>query len=539
MPQKIRSSLEYRLATVVSLRMLLFSLLAGSVTFYLDYRSQIAASATVQNQLVRTVQSQAEVAAFAGNTEIAKDVLAGLMTNTAIASVRISASTGFHQVQVRPDAPDSAAPEQIYPLYSPIDKKATIGELRVRADDTVVRQLAVGSAIRNTLLLVLQLILTAFFLGVAFRRVVGQPIAKLAGALESIQPGGDERLSIAPHHLGDEIGKLSVSANSLLDAAEHALLEERTLRFKVEALEHHYRRIFESTHVGIMVLQADGRLINSNPILLQKIVGIHFNGQYTPQSEDFLSAIFVQPDLAWSMVREASAQQRSVSGDLQLKTSDGRSSWAHCILSVSQDAQGQMDIIEGVLYDVTLRRKKEEEARQLAELDALTGLHNRRGTELLMNRSLRHAAEDEVNVGVLMVDLDGFKGVNDTFGHAAGDVVLVEVARRLRECTRRSADLVGRLGGDEFVVMTYDSGDTPELLAQIASDIVATLSKPISLGNGETAQIGASVGIARYPQAGLTCEALLHSADLAMYGVKRRGKNGFAFSPDSVAPVAA
>jgi len=115
--------------------------------------------------------------------------------------------------------------------------------------------------------------------------------------------------------------------------------------------------------------------------------------------------------------------------------------------------------------------------------------------------------------------------------------VLVEVARRLRECTRRSADLVGRLGGDEFVVMTYDSGDTPELLAQIASDIVTTLSKPIPLGTGEAAQIGASVGIARYPQAGLTCEALLHSADLAMYGVKRRGKNGFAFSPDSAAPV--
>jgi diguanylate cyclase (GGDEF)-like protein len=505
------------------------------LTFYLDYRSQIEASTNVQRQLVRTLQSQAEVAAFASNAEIANDVLTGLMTHAAIVSVQLSATHGFKHEQVQDPAPQGDSSEQIYPLFSPVDGKSLIGELRVRTDDSAVSVLAIRSAVNNALLLVLQLLMTALVLGAAFRRVVGRPVTRLAGQLAAIQPGGSDRLPIAPHHLHDEIGKLSSSANSLLDAAEHALQEERALRFKVEAMEQHYRRIFESTHVGIMVLHADGRLINSNPILLQKIVGIQFNGEYTPQSEDFLSAIFVQPELAWSMVREASAQQRSVAGDLQLKTSDARASWAHCILSASQDAQGRMDIIEGVLYDVTQRRKQEEEARQMAELDALTGLHNRRGTEVLMSRSLRHAAEDAVSVGVLMIDLDGFKAVNDTFGHGAGDTVLIEIARRLRECTRRSADLVGRLGGDEFVVMTYDSGDTPELLAQIASDIVATLSKPIQLETGDQAHIGASVGIARYPQAGVTCEALLHSADLAMYGVKRRGKNGFAFSPDGAA----
>lgn len=107
-------------------------------------------------------------------------------------------------------------------------------------------------------------------------------------------------------------------------------------------MEQHYRRIFETTNVGIMVLQADGRLINSNPILMQKIVGIHFNGQYTPGSGSFVSAIFAQPELAWAMMNEASTDARAPdTADLQLKTESGAISWAHCILSVSHDSEGR------------------------------------------------------------------------------------------------------------------------------------------------------------------------------------------------------
>lgn len=135
-----------------------------------------------------------------------------------------------------------------------------------------------------------------------------------------------------------------------------------------------------------------------------------------------------------------------------------------------------------------------------------------------------------MSVGVLMLDLDGFKAVNDTHGHAAGDRVLVEVARRLRENVQRSTDLVGRLGGDEFLVVAYNCGKGESLLNQMAGNIVASLSRPITLDNGTQVQIGASVGIARYPIDGSSCEALLHSADTALYRVKRHGNNSFAFS---------
>jgi diguanylate cyclase (GGDEF)-like protein len=532
MANTVSDSLEYRLAVVVSLGLLIFTLLAGGITFYLGYHAQIVASSNLQRQLVSTLQAQAEVAAFASNAEIAQDVLNGLLTNDTIASVRLTSANGFEQHKAHGAAATGQLSSTTYILLSPIDKQTPIGELHVSADESVVRDAAISSAIANSLILVLQILLAVILLAIVFRRIVAKPIANLAHTLASIHPGGSERLPIDKEHEHDEVGMLSSSANNLLDAAEHALEEERQLRFKVEEMEQHYRRIFESTNVGIMVLQSCGRLINSNPILLQKIVGIHFDGKYTPDSEDFISAIFVQPEVAWAMVSEASARGRAVAADLQLKTADGSSRWAHCILSVSHDQLGKMEIIEGVLYDVTARREQEENARQRAEMDALTGIHNRHGIEIFIDRSLRHAGDDNVLVGILLIDLDGFKAVNDTLGHAAGDAVLVEVAARLRDRIRRSTDLVGRLGGDEFIVIVYNCGEGKELLAQLASDIVASLAQPIHLASGQTAQIGASIGVARYPGDGMTREILFERADRAMYEVKRRGKNNFAFAQD-------
>lgn len=531
-PVVIRS-LQYRLAGVVSFGLLIFAIMAGGITFYFNFRAEIAAAADVQRQLVRTVQAQAEVAAFASNAEIAKDVLEGLLANESIAQVRLTSSNGFDQNKRRDESRREQLVSTVYALHSPIDRIAAIGELLVSADETAVRERAIRSAIGNALLHVVQIFLTALLLAVVFRRVVGQPISRLAQTLASIFPGSGKRLSVEEQHAKDEIGLLSASANSLLDAAEHALNEERELRFKVESMEQHYRRIFESTNVGIMVLKPGGSLINSNPILMKKIVGIHFDGQYTPESEDFISAIFVQSELAWAMVSEASARGRAVAADLQLKTANGKPRWAHCILSVSHDSKGRMELIEGVLYDVTARREQEEDARKRAEIDALTRIPNRLGCELFIDRSLRHASDDNVSVGIMLIDLDGFKVVNDTLGHAAGDGVLVEVANRLRQLIRRSTDLVGRLGGDEFIVIAYNCGDGRELLADMAGEIVNALSQPIELESGEVAQIGASIGISRFPDNGVTRSTLFEHADKAMYEVKRRGKNDFEFAVET------
>ena len=526
------NSLGHRLAIMVTAALLLLTAVTGSASFFVDYRMQLSQAMVRQQQLVRTIQTQAEVAVFAQNLEIAGDVLDGLLTNETIAAAGLISAGGFEQRKIRDGAVTKLSTNAVttYPLRSPVDRQSPIGELLITADEDAVRDEAIRSAARTSIINILQVFLTASILALVFRRVVGTPIATLAQTLSRIRVGGDDRVLVDTRHLDDEIGVLSTSANRLLDSAQHALEHERELRTQVEAMEQHYRRIFETTNVGIMVLTADGRLTNSNPVLMQKIVGVHFDVCYTPDSADFLSAIFVQPKQAWAMVNEASAVGRAVAADLQLKTVQGPPRWAHCIISVTHDRRGRIEMIEGVLYDVTNRRTQEDEARKRAEMDALTGLKNRHGSDLFIDKAVRHAADDKVRVGLMLIDLDGFKAVNDTLGHAAGDEVLVEVALRLRLIIRRSADAVGRLGGDEFMVVTYNCGDSDDMLGKIAGEIIAALSAPVELANSKTAHIGASIGIARYPDNGVTRTMLFEEADRAMYQVKRSGKNGFAFA---------
>lgn len=170
-----------------------------------------------------------------------------------------------------------------------------------------------------------------------------------------------------------------------------------------------------------------------------------------------------------------------------------------------------------------------DESKQwpVALFDALTTLPNR---ELLRDRMEQaiHAASrlDNAFLGILFIDLDRFKEVNDTYGHAAGDAVLVEVATRLRGCIRES-DTVARLGGDEFVVLVCNLRDMEEN-AIVAERILKACARPIVVGEN-VFQISASVGVAAWPTDGLTVDELIHNADMAMYSSKGEGRNKLRF----------
>jgi len=167
--------------------------------------------------------------------------------------------------------------------------------------------------------------------------------------------------------------------------------------------------------------------------------------------------------------------------------------------------------------------RRGEELHRRAFFDSLTELPNRAmGIETLA-RAVAGAARHQRNMAVLFVDLNGFSEVNDEFGHAAGDAVLVESAARLRDCMRRS-DLVARLGGDEFAVVLPEIRDTGDA-AVVARHIVEALESPINVGVG-SARVSASIGVAVYPGDGTNAEELLKCADLAMYHAKQAEGDG-------------
>jgi diguanylate cyclase (GGDEF)-like protein len=180
------------------------------------------------------------------------------------------------------------------------------------------------------------------------------------------------------------------------------------------------------------------------------------------------------------------------------------------------------------------RKDVEEKIRQLALYDPLTGLPNRNLFNTLFGTGIARAQRRKSKVGLLLVDLDGFKAINDTHGHDAGDHLLKLFAMRLAGCIR-DTDVVGlndkdpcaaRLGGDEFVVMLEDVG-TESDLAQIAQRIIAVSHEPFDLA-GPKECVSASIGMAVYPDDGSDIPTLLKCADAAMYRAKQAGKNQLA-----------
>jgi diguanylate cyclase (GGDEF)-like protein/PAS domain S-box-containing protein len=195
------------------------------------------------------------------------------------------------------------------------------------------------------------------------------------------------------------------------------------------------------------------------------------------------------------------------------------------------------DIVDGkvrgfsvLVADITRRRRLEEQlleaqkqAHFLATHDALTGLPNRALLEDAAHQLIELARRNERHVGLLFLDLDGFKEVNDRFGHACGDELLIEVARRL-ELALRSSDLVTRIGGDEFVMLLPDL-EKRESATYVAQKLIATVAAEPFVAHGQPVPVTFSIGIALFPDDGADLRTLLSNADVALADAKGRGKN--------------
>jgi len=176
--------------------------------------------------------------------------------------------------------------------------------------------------------------------------------------------------------------------------------------------------------------------------------------------------------------------------------------------------------------DVTLLKESEAQASYLAVHDSLTGLPNRNHVRLSFAHAMRDLRAGGGQAALVVIDLDHFKDVNDTLGHAMGDELLVEVSRRLRATVRRG-DLVARFGGDEFLILV-SSQDIEAEVGRIHQRIQQTVSEPVAIG-GTTVRVTATLGAALFPRDGDDFETLLRSADLAMYSAKEGGRNALAY----------
>lgn len=301
------------------------------------------------------------------------------------------------------------------------------------------------------------------------------------------------------------------------------IVQDVTERRAAESRLRQAATLFEESHEGLFILDGDRRLVTANPAFTL-MTGLDPD-QHGQKELAFLTTRML-PVKEFTELWDTLKQRKSWHGELKAMRPNGDLFPARLSLSwVEGDASEGVQLV-GILSDFTELRAAQDQLRQLAHYDPLTGLPNR----LLMQDRLTHALErahrHNGRVAILFLDLDHFKRINDTRGHATGDLVLREMATKLTSQLRRD-DTAARLGGDEFVVLLEDFSESSHVI-NVAEKLRTELTLPLTI-NGSELQVGTSIGIAVYPEDGDTAAQLLQCADTAMYEAKSRGRNAYAF----------
>lgn len=206
--------------------------------------------------------------------------------------------------------------------------------------------------------------------------------------------------------------------------------------------------------------------------------------------------------------------------------SDGQTRWIQNSTTPVMDSSGRPIKVNGMIIDITEQKQAEEAIKYMAYHDELTGLPNRSFLRDYFKELICKAKKNDLIIAILFIDLDRFKVVNDILGHDIGDLLLKQVATRLKDCIRKT-DIVARQGGDEFIIL-LDDGISKKETEFIANKVLRILSYPFNL-SGHEVYITPSIGISLYPQDGSSAEYLIKNADMAMYDAKSKGKNNYQF----------
>jgi diguanylate cyclase (GGDEF)-like protein/PAS domain S-box-containing protein len=300
--------------------------------------------------------------------------------------------------------------------------------------------------------------------------------------------------------------------------------ERRTSEAALRASEEKYRAILEDMGEAYYEVDLKGSLVFFNPEFCRLLgyseaetMGLNYRQYQTPEVSAKVFETF-------SEVYRTGVPAKSF--DWWVMRKDGTNVMTEGSVYLIKNALGEPVGFRGILRDVTERRRSEERIQYLATHDGLTDLPNRVMFSELLHLEIETARRYERRFAVLFIDLDRFKFVNDTLGHAAGDTLLKEMAVRLKDSLRAS-DVVARLGGDEFVVLLQEAGDASQVAAAARKILSATM-KPIEIA-GQECRVTASIGICMYPADAADEESLMKNADMAMYLAKEAGKNNYQF----------
>ena len=301
----------------------------------------------------------------------------------------------------------------------------------------------------------------------------------------------------------------------------HDVTEERRANERLELA----RQVFDTANEAIVVTlpDSDGRIVDVNDAYC-RLTG---RSRRETIGKDIRSLRSDRhPPEFYQALEQTLFTVGKWQGDVWQTRADGTEFPSWLSLSVTEDDQEHVRHVVRVFTDITEIREAEDKLRHSATHDALTGLPNRFLLDDRLEHALAYAKRTDSGLAVLFVDLDNFKGVNDTLGHAQGDALLVEVGKRIVPVLRES-DTVGRFGGDEFTIIITGVKD-PAQVEVTARRLLDAVASPYRLG-AEELHVTASIGVSLFPTDGNDAMTLVQHADLAMYGAKGMGRNRIQF----------
>ncbi|PCJ31170.1 MAG: hypothetical protein COA90_07080 [Gammaproteobacteria bacterium] len=515
-----------RIATRLLISVTLVAIIIASISSYIfferTYQLEFEQNRTSLQQLVQAISHTAAIATYLEDKVLAKEVIEGIAANDLVKAVELRAED---KLIASSGDMEGIKDENlmVFSLNSPFIKNEVVGSLRVQVNNKLIQTYATDVAVEHVILISIHSLVLILVIMFLLKYQFVDLIQMLAKKLHDIKPGSDQRIEGDVVHVNDEIGVLANDINQLLDSVEQTLSRERTLRKEVEQLEHRFRSIFEQTSGGIGLINSDGFLKVHNPSF-EKIMGEERTRRLTGQDKESLFSILEEESLKFKhAVSQALTVTDAVSVDLKIADGDC-TRWIHCIIAKMID-DTDMPLLEVIIQDVSERRKSEQNFKIQAELDSLTGLYNRRAGKEKIQQKLDGARHLGIEYALLMIDLDNFKPINDQYGHNAGDIVLMTVAKRLVEHLR-SDDIVIRWGGDEIVIFVKHNKQQTDA-AYIAQKLIAVIRTPIALDKNQAVNVGASIGISIFPTNSANLDLLVQRADEAMYQVKMNSKNGF------------
>jgi diguanylate cyclase (GGDEF)-like protein/PAS domain S-box-containing protein len=512
--------------------------------------------ARLERQALRAIadkaESVSEMTAFAvsapllfGDHPGVEDAIGGALRNTDLAYLLVTNDSGqivnahrkrgtqiggFVDMEERGASPDGSVYRTVVPIAG---NGRRIGTLYlglfltdVQRQVREARQMtALGSAI-----LVLLGAAAAFGIGT----LVANPLREIVSATGRIAAGDlTHRATVTSR---DEVGQLAVAFNGMVaklaDAQADLGEANRTLETRVarrtdelRSSEARFRGVVGSLAEGVVVTDRDDVIEHVNEraaalagLPVEQLVGRVLREALVPQAE--------WPEHLRRVARRLN-EGKSDRREMLYTRPDGSTVWLEVGNVPLRDDTGHIVGSVATVWELTERKRLEEQLRHDAGHDSLTGLPNRANFLERLDRALRAAADqsDDGRVVVMFLDLDDFKKINDSLGHAAGDVLLREISARLLNATR-GCDTVARLGGDEFAVLLENVGPQPEAEI-VARRILTSLARPLDL-EGTQVTVTTSIGIARGRENDGPME-VLRNADVAMYSAKQLGKETYAF----------